>query len=125
MSLVKWFRKNMKMLMAVFVIGILFAFIGGTQLLEALSRERPREEGSFADGRQADGRQKISNVDRNDAGLELETLRRMQAPAFLQSQGLHGLLLGQLLFSDGRPDPGIIGGLSQMIRQGELHVTEK
>ena len=119
MSLVKWFRKNMKMLMAVFVIGILFAFIGGTQVLEALSRERPRDEGSFADG------QAISNMDRNDAGLELEMLRRMQAPAFLQRQGLHGLLLGQLLFSDGRPDPGIIGGLNQMMRQGELHVTEK
>jgi len=120
MSLVKWFRKNMKMLMAVFVIGILFAFIGGTQVLEALSRERPRDEGSFADGEED-----ISNVDRNDAGLELEMLRRMQAPAFLQQQGLHGLLLGQLLFSDGRPDPGIIGGLNQMMRQGELHVTEK
>ena len=119
MSLVKWFRKNMKMLMAVFVIGILFAFIGGTEVLEMLSRERPRDEASFADG------ETISNFDRNEAGRELEMLRRMQAPAFLQLQGLHGLLLGQLIFSDGRPDPSIIGGLSQMIRQGELHTTEK
>ncbi|MCH8194139.1 MAG: hypothetical protein IIA65_08990, partial [Planctomycetes bacterium] len=119
MSLVKWFRKNMKMLMAVFVIGILFAFIGGTQVLDMLSRERPRDEASFADG------ETISNFDRNEAGQELEMLRRMQAPAFLQFQGLHGLLLGHLIFSDGRPDPSIIGGLSQMIRQGELHATEK
>ena len=118
MSLMKWFRKNMKMLMAIFVIGILVAFVF-PQLGDLLTRDRVEDEGTFGDD------QSISNRDRTAAGQELEMLRRMQAPAFLQYQGLHGLLLTQLIFSDGRPDPGVIGGLSQMIRQGELRATEK
>jgi hypothetical protein len=119
MSLVRWLRKNNKKVMAVVVIVILFGFIGGSQLLQLLDQRRTRNLASYGTG------QRVSNLDLSTAKLELDLLQELQAPAFLQSQQLHGVLLNELLFRESQADPRLIGYLKQMIQNQGLRITDK
>jgi hypothetical protein len=118
MNLVKWFRKNNKKVMAVVVIVIMFGFIGGTTLMQ-LSKRRIGSIARFAE------KTKITDRDLMLARHELEILRMVRAEALLRSQDLHGVFLGELLFSDQRASPALINSIRQSIRTNHYRISEK
>jgi len=119
MNLVKWFRKNNKKVMAVVVIVIMFGFIGGGTLLQQLSKRRTGALAHFGE------KNEITDYDRLVARRELEILRMLRADALLRSQDLHGIFLGELLFSDQRASPALINRLKQTIRTNQYKISEK
>jgi len=119
MNLVKWFRKNNKKVMAVVVIVIMFGFIGGGTLLQQLSKRRIGALAHFGE------KNEITDYDRLVARRELEILRMLRADALLRSQDLHGIFLGELLFSDQRASPALINRLKQTIRTNQYKISEK
>ena len=120
MNLVKWFRKNNKKVMAVVVIFIMFSFIGGGTLLQQLSKRG--RGGALA---QFGEKNEITDYDRVLARRELEILRMLRADALLRSQDLHGIFLGELLFSDQRASATLINRLKQTIRTNQYGISEK
>jgi len=120
MNLVKWFRKNNKKVMAVVVIFIMFSFIGGGTLLQQLSKRG--RGGALA---QFGEKNEITDYDRLLARRELEILKMLRADALLRSQDLHGIFLGELLFSDQRASTALINRLKQTIRTNQYGISEK
>ena len=118
MNLVKWFRKNNKKVMAVVVIVIMFGFIGGSAI-QQLGKSRIGSIARFAE------KTKITDRDLMLARHELEILRMLRAEALLRSQDLHGVFLGELLFSDQRASPALINSLKQSIRTNKYRISEK
>jgi hypothetical protein len=118
MNLVKWFRKNNKKVMAVVVIVIMFGFIGGGALRQ-LSRRRIRTIGYFGK------KNKITDNDLSLARRDLEILGMLRADALLRSQDLHGIFLGELLFSEQRGSVALINRLKQSIRSNQYRISEK
>ena len=119
MNLVKWFRKNNKKVMAVVVILIMFSFIGGGTLLQQLSKRKIGALAHFGE------KKEITDNDRLMARRELEILRILRADALLKSQDLHGVFLGELLFSDQRASVALINRLKQTIRTNQYGISEK
>jgi len=119
MNLVKWFRKNNKKVMAVVVIVIMFGFIGGGTLLQQLSKRRIGALAHFGK------KNEITDYDLLVARRELEILRMLQSDALLRSQDLHGVFLGELLFSDQRASPALINRLKKTIRTNQYKISEK
>jgi len=120
MNLVKWFRKNNTKVMAVVVIVIMFGFIGGGTLLQQLSkRSRVGALAGFGENNE------ITDNDLLVARRELEILKMLRADALLRSQDLHGVFLGELLFSDQRASLALINSLKQTIRQNQYGISEK
>jgi hypothetical protein len=119
MSLVRWFRKNNKKVMAVVVIGIMFIFIGGGTLLEQLSRRRTETLAYFADNR------KITNKDLLLARRELDILRTLRADILLRNQNLGGIFLCELLFAEQRTSPALINHIKQTIRTSRYRISDK
>lgn len=119
MNLVKWFRKNNKKVMAIVVVIILFGFIGGGTLLEQLGkRGRVGALAHFGE------KNEITDYDLLVARRELEILRMLRAEALLRSQDLHGVFLGELLFSDQRASVALINSLQVVFAVDELAVSE-
>ena len=119
MNLVKWFRKYNTKVMAVVVIIIMFGFIGGGTLLQQLSKRRVGTLAHFGE------KNEITDYDRFLARRELEILRILRADALLRSQDLHGIFLGELLFSDQRASVALINRLKQTIRTNQYRISEK
>ena len=119
MNLVKWFRKYNKKVMAVVVIVIMFGFIGGGTLLQQLSKRGVGTLAYFGE------KKEITDYDLLVARGELEILRMLRADALLRSQDLHGIFLGELLFSDQRASPGLINRIKQTIRTNQYRISEK
>jgi hypothetical protein len=119
MNLVKWFRKYNKKVMAVVVIGIMFGFIGGGSILQQLSKRSTGARAYFAE------KKEITDYDLMVARRELEILRMLRADALLRSQDLHGIFLGELLFSDQRASPALINRIKQTIRTNQYRISEK
>lgn len=98
MHLIKWFRKNMTKLMALFVILIMIAFIMPTvlnQLAKPRSKGLQKAMWYFGNGK------KISPNDIRQATDELGVLKRLYTDQFLFSQpDLRLRLLGQLIFPE-------------------------
>jgi hypothetical protein len=117
MNLVKWFRKYNKKVMAVVVIVIMFGFIGGGALRQ-ISKSRIGPIAHF--GKNI----KITNNDLLVARHELEILKMLRADALLRSQDMHGIFLGELLFSDQRASVALINRLKQTIRQNQYNISE-
>ncbi len=118
MKVIKWVRKNNRKIMAFVVIGCLFAFIGGGELLQLIASSRTQPVGHYGDN------VKMTNVDLVDARSELEMLTGLGAPMFLRSQQIHGVLLEELLFSDRRPQPEVINYLNQLIMSSQYRITD-
>ena len=118
MNLVRWFRKNNKKVMAVVVIVIMIGFIGGGAL-QQLGRRRSGTIAHFANMIE------ITDYDLFTARRELEILRMLRADALLRSQDLHGIFLGELLFSDQRTSVALINQLKQTIRANQYQISEK
>jgi hypothetical protein len=98
MHLVKWIRKNMGKLMAIFVIVIMIAFIMPS-LLNELSK--PRMGGqrnamyTYGDGKS------ITAQDLQSASVQLQALRGLMVDRLLPALGdFRAVLLGQLLFPE-------------------------
>ena len=119
MNLVKWFRKYNKKVMAVVVIVIMFGFIGGGTLLQQLSKRGVGTLAYFGE------KKEITDYDLLVARGELEILRMLRADALLRSQDLHGIFLGELLFSDQRASPALINRIKQSIRTNQYRISEK
>jgi len=129
MNLVKWFRKNNKKVMAVVVIFIMFAFVGGSYLSQ-LGRRRTglhKTVAYFADNR------KITNYDLVLAHRELEILKMLRADDVLRNVSvlpfrtpdLRAVVLGELLFSEQRISPELINLIKQVVRANEYRISDK
>jgi hypothetical protein len=118
MNLVKWFRKYNKKVMAVVVIVIMFGFIGGGALRQ-LGKRRTGTIAHFGENI------KITDNDLLAARQELEIMKILRADALLRSQDLHGIFLGELLFSDQRASVALINRLKQTIRTNQYKISEK
>lgn len=118
MNLVKWFRKNNKKVMAVVVIVIMIGFIGGSAL-QQIGRRRSGTIAHFGE------KIKITDYDLSLARRELDILSMLRADALLRSQDLHGIFLGELLFSDQRASVALINRLKQTIRTNQYKISEK
>ncbi|MGD8787493.1 MAG: hypothetical protein PVJ60_08725, partial [Phycisphaerales bacterium] len=119
MSLVRWFRKNNKKVMAVVVIGIMFIFIGGGTLLQQLNRRNIETVAYFSDNK------RITNVDLGTARQELDILRTLRVNDFLRSQDLNGIFLSELLFAEQRTSPEFLDRIRRAIRTNRFRVGDK
>ncbi|MBC8471101.1 MAG: hypothetical protein H8D56_16650 [Planctomycetes bacterium] len=122
MSLVRWFRKNNKKVMAVVVIVILFGFIGGGTLLQQFSE---RATGLHETIAYFEGSRKITRQGLSDARRELDILRALQADTLLRNQDLRGIVLGELLFTEQRTSPALLNHIKQTIRQYQYRISDK
>ncbi len=122
MSLVKWFRKNNKKLMAIVVVILMFGFIGGEFIRQLGRRGRAglhTPVAYFADDR------KITNNDLALARRELEILKMLRANVMLTSQDLQMILLGELLFSERGTSAALINHIKQVIRANRYRISDK
>jgi hypothetical protein len=122
MSLMKWFRKYNRRLIAIFVVGLMFVFIGGSALRMSCRYAGPRRSGTIAlYGKKS----KITLVDIDRANRELEILRQTGAQTLLRSRDIHGILLDELLFSENRISPELFSSLRQVIRTNDLRISDE
>lgn len=121
MSLMKWMRKNNKKLMAVVVIVLMIAFVGGSALSFLL-----RPTGGIGDTVAYYGaRQRITHRDRMIADQEIRLLEELGASDLLRAQDLRGLLLAELLFPQSRGAVGALDMARQTIQRNQLRISEK
>ena len=117
MSLIRWFRKYNRKIMAIVVVVIMFGFIGGSYI-RYLGQRRSglhKTVAYFGDN------EKITNYDLALARRELEILRLIRVDTLLRRlnvpqlsvQDLHSLLLAEVLFAQ----PTISPAISQRIKQ--------
>jgi len=125
MSIIKWMRKNNTKIMAVVVILLMIAFIGGSSLSYLL-------QGSGGAGKAIahyDENKKITRYMYSTAVRELEILQALRADEVLlaqvQAQDLRGILLNQLLFSGSRGSASAMSYAMSMIRKNQYLVSEK
>gem|GEM_PF-4806939 len=121
MSLVKWFRKNNKKVMAVVVIVLMFGFIGGSSLtyLSQRSTGKHKTVAYFLK------KKKITSLQLALAQQDLEILRMLRADRLLQNQPLTGILLGELLFSEQRVSPALVNHIRRTIGTSGYRISEK
>ncbi len=122
MSLMKWFRKNNRKIIAIAVVGLMIVFIGGSALRTTCSYAGPRAGKAVA---LFGKNNKITLADINRANSELAILRQMRADFLLRLRDVHGIFLAELLFSEGRTSPMSIASLRQMIRNNQLRISDE
>ncbi|MEN6384684.1 MAG: hypothetical protein ABFD79_05760 [Phycisphaerales bacterium] len=121
MHLVKWIRKNMGKLMAVFVIVIMIAFIMPS-LLSQLSR--PRSTGLKAAMYTYDDGKKITAQDLQQASAELQVLRQLMVDRLLpQLQDIRSILIGQLIFPESENAALVSDELKNAAMQSGLRIN--
>ena len=121
MSWIRWLRKNNTKVMAVVVIVLMIAFIGGSSLTYLL-----RGRGGWNKPLAYYGENnKITPYDQNVARQELDILRALRAPALLQSQDLRGILLGELLFAESRGSPAVINYVQRTARTNQYRISDR
>ncbi len=129
MSLVKWFRKNNTKVMAVVVIILMIAFVGGSSLQYFLRSDR----GMHSTVAYYGDRIKITNYDLALANSELEILKMLRADDILKmlqvplfnTPDLQAFLLGELLFSEQRTSPAYINYIKRIIGTNLFSISEK
>jgi hypothetical protein len=97
----------------------MFGFIGGGSVLQQLSKRSTGTLARFGE------KKEITDYDLLAARRELEILSMLRADALLRSQDLHGIFLGELLFSDQRASPVLINRIKQTIRTNQYRISEK
>lgn len=129
MSLVKWFRKNNTKVMAVVVIILMIAFIGGSSLQYFLRGNNRLHQTVAYYG----NKNKITNYDLYIAGNELDILRMLktedilrmlQVPLF-KTPDLQAFFMSELLFSDQKTPPAYINYIRRAIAQNQYNINEK
>ncbi len=122
MSLMRWFRRNNRKIMAVAVVGLMVVFIGGSALRMSCSYSGPRPgKAIYLFGK--DG--KISRQDLIQAETELSILKNLRADVIFRSRDMHGLFLSELLFSEGKMPPQLLTVLRQTIRNQQLRISDE
>ena len=119
MSLTKWFRKNNKKVFGVVTVIILFGFIGGGALMRNSNQNRIEAVATYDTGKE------ITNLDLHHARQELELLSQLGGDRALQSQDLGGVLLSELLFNDGRPNPNVTNYLMRLISARQINLSDQ
>ncbi len=129
MDLIKWLRKNNSKLMAVVVIGLMIAFIGGSSLTYLLSGRGNTNKviAHYGDNIA------IKQYDLMAAQQELDILGALQAQTILkalqdpvdQSPNLQALILGELLFSESRPSREVVAYLQQTSGKYQHRINKK
>ncbi len=119
MHLVKWFRRNMTKLMAIFVILIMIAFIMPTVLNQLAKPKMRAGNAMWLYGKDS----KISIEDVRQATAELAVLRGLYVDRFLMGQqDLKLLLLGQVLFPEPQQSAMLSDELKKLSLQGRLYL---
>jgi hypothetical protein len=129
MSLMAWFRKNNKKLMAFVVIALMIVFTI-QPVMDYLSARRSggnRAIASYGDNK------KITGQDRAWAQQQLEILRmlgadvfmRPQDPRYTQLQDLRTDLIGELLFAERSTAIETIGWIRQTVARGDYGISDK
>jgi len=124
MSLVKWFRKNNKKVMAVVVIGCMAGFVGGSYL-SYLGRSGPTPSDTVA--HYLEGK-KITRSDLQLANRQLDILRDLRADGLLRAQDMQGILLAELIFAEQSGRGGaapVINYIRQTIAQNRYRIGSK
>jgi hypothetical protein len=121
MNLIKWIRRNQTKVMAVVVIVLMFAFVGGSALQYLLQPHGGENKAYAYYGKKA----KITPIMIRNASGEIEILQALQADAVLRQQDLRGVMLGELLFSQNRGSPALMNQVMRMIRQSQLNISDK
>ena len=129
MNLVKWFRKNNKMLMAVFVVMLMLAFIGGSYIRYLTNKQSAHSQtvAYYGDSK------KITNFDIGDAQFELTVLREIGADYLLKNvtnvqfnaPDLQGLMLGELLFFEKNSSAYLNRAIQQLVRSKGYNISVK
>jgi len=122
MNLVKWFRKNRMKVMAVVVVVLMIAFVGGSALDYLLS---PRQTLGHQAVAYFGDNKKITSYDLALARRELEILMLLRADDLLRSQDLTGILLAELLFSESRAQAQLFNRIKQIIRANQYRISDK
>ncbi|MCD4830483.1 MAG: hypothetical protein K8R02_01595 [Anaerohalosphaeraceae bacterium] len=123
MHLVKWIRKNMTKLMAIFVILIMVAFVV-PQLLTQLSRPKFNSP-STAYWLYADDK-KITLNDIKAATVELSVLSGLYTDKIFFSQNdLRMVLLGHMLFGQSVPGAVVSDQIKRMKSEAQLQVSNR
>jgi hypothetical protein len=121
MHLVKWFRKNMTKLMAVFVILIMIAFIMPSVLNQLA---KPRLSGPEKAMWYFNKDKKISTNDIRQASAELAAMRSLYIDRFLINQrDLRFALLGELIFPESAPAAVFDDGIKKIALQNQLRIS--
>jgi hypothetical protein len=114
-------RKNNTKLMAVVVIVLMIAFIGGS----AFSTLMHGSGGAKQTVAYYGPKQKITHLDRMAAEQELKLLEELGAPSLLRYQDMRGLLLSELLFAQSRDSAGMMDMARRAIQQNQYRISEK
>ncbi|MHC4842462.1 MAG: hypothetical protein ACYTEE_01530 [Planctomycetota bacterium] len=123
MSLMKWFRKNNKKIMAIVVIILLVGFLGGSYFSRLAQRRSGINQtiATLANGKE------IKSYDIVFARQELEILKMLGIDVMLKSNinNLHFFLLGELLFPERTFSSLLMNRVKQRIRNSGLTITDK
>ena len=119
MSLMKWFRKNNRKIMAIVIIVIMIGFIGGSYI-QQLGRRRSGIDKAVA---HYGKNNKITSIDIAQARQQLDVLRAIGASSMLkglevpllQTRDVKALLLNELLFPDRKESAGVSQLINQLI----------
>jgi hypothetical protein len=120
MNLMKWLRKNNKKLMAIVVIVLMVAFIGGSSLSYLLSGSGGAKDAIAYYGI----KHKITPLDRAAANQEIDILTALGVDGILRSQDLRGLFLSELVFRENRA-AGIVDMARRAIQQNRYRISDK
>ncbi len=120
MNLMKWLRKNNKKLMAIVVIVLMIAFIGGSSF-EMLFRGSGGAKQAIA---YYGPKHKINHFDRMAADQELEILGALGGDNIARAQGMGGLLLSELVFRQNR-DAGVVDMARQTIQRNRYRISDQ
>ena len=129
MSLVRWFRRNNTKVMAVVVIILMIAFVGGSSLQYFLRGNRQLHSTIAYYG----NRNKITNYDLYLANNELDILRMLrtddilrmlQVPLF-NTPDMQAFFMSELLFSDQKTSPAYINLIKRAIGTNLYNISEK
>jgi hypothetical protein len=121
MNLMKWLRKNNTKLMAVVVIVLMIAFIGGSSFRMIFRGSGGLNQAIAHYGHN----KKITRGERMEAGQELEVLTALRADEILRNQDLRGLLLSELLFAQSRSSGAAMEVARQMIQRNRYRISDR
>ncbi len=129
MSLIRWFRKYNRKIMAIVVIVIMFGFIGGSYIRHL----GQRRSGLYKTVAYFGDNEKITNYDLILARQELEILRLIRADALLRQlstpqlsiSDLHSLLLAEVLFAQPTISPAISQHIKRLATAGRYAISDR
>ena len=120
MNLMKWLRKNNKKLMAIVVIVLMIAFIGGSSF-SMLFRGSGGAKRAIAYYGQ---KHKINHFDRMAADQEIEILTALGGDNIARAQGMGGLLLSELVFRSSR-EAAVVDMARQTIQRNRFRISDE